>query len=80
MLSELKTAKKVVGVKQLKKALLNGSAIHVFLAHDADPQLTDPIRLLCSEASVPFTDDVSMEALGAACGIQVRAAAAALVK
>ena len=79
MLSELKTAKKVVGVKQLRKALTNGTALRVFLAEDADPQLTDPLRALSEAQGIPVVGDVTMEALGIACGISVRAAAAAVV-
>ena len=43
MLEELKSAKKVVGIKQLRKALNAGSVKKVFIAEDADPLLTDPI-------------------------------------
>ncbi len=80
MLSELKSAKKVVGVKQLKKALRDGSAVRVFLAEDADPQMTDPIRSYCKANSIPLVEDISMEALGLACGIAVRAAAAGIIR
>ena len=43
MLDELKTAEKVVGIKQLRKALAAGKAKTVFIAEDADPLLTEPI-------------------------------------
>ena len=52
MLQALKTAKKVVGIKQLKKALKEGIAQTVFLAQDADPQLTAPIAALCQANGV----------------------------
>ena len=42
MLVELHTKDKVVGIKQLKKALAEGRAKKVFVAGDADPKLTDP--------------------------------------
>ena len=44
MLEELKTAKKVVGIKQLRRALKDRSAKLVFLAKDADPALTGRLR------------------------------------
>jgi len=71
--------KTVVGTKQLKKALLAGRARCVFLAENADPRLTEPIEQMCLEAMVPYTWVSSMETLGSACGIEVGAAAAAVV-
>ncbi len=70
----------VVGAKQLRKALLSGSAQQVYLARNADPALIEPIAELCQKHSVPFTWVKSMNELGQACGIEVGAAAAATVK
>ena len=70
----------VVGAKQLRKALLSGSAQQVYLAKNADPALTEPIVALCQNYNVPFTWVKSMTELGQACGIEVGAAAAATVK
>lgn len=70
----------VVGIKQLKKALAKGTAQQVYLADDADPCLTEPIAALCREKDVPLTRVSSMSQLGRACGIEVGAAAAAVVK
>ena len=67
----------VVGAKQLKKALKNGKAHHVFLACNADPAITEPIAALCQQNSVDFAWVRSMTDLGRACGIEVGAAAAA---
>ena len=76
---ELAKSKFVVGAKQLKKALKNGTAHRVFLACNADPAVTEPIAALCKQNH----DDVawvrSMTDLGHACGIEVGAAAAAAV-
>ena len=69
----------VVGIKQLKKALKNGKAQHVFLAQNADPAITEPIAALCQQNSVDFAWVRSMTDLGHACGIEVGAAAAAAV-
>ncbi len=70
----------VVGAKQLRKALLSGSAQQVYLARNADPILTEPIKELCQLYNVPFTWVRSKTELGQACGIEVGAAAAATVK
>ena len=69
----------VVGAKQLKKALNNGRAHHVFLACNADPAITEPIAALCQLNRVDFAWVRSMTDLGNACGIEVGAAAAAAV-
>jgi large subunit ribosomal protein L7A len=79
MLSQLKTQPKVVGAKQVRRALKEGRASRVFLAVNADPQLTDPIRAQCAQQGVP-TEESSMRELGRACGIAVDAAVAALLR
>ncbi len=80
MLDELKTASsKVVGIKQLRKALSSGTAKKVFLAEDADPMLTDPIARACKETGTAVEYVETMKQLGSACSISVSAAAAAIV-
>ena len=76
---ELAKCKFVVGAKQLKKALKNGTANKVFLACNADPAITEPIAALCQLNRVDFAWVRSMTDLGHACGIEVGAAAAAAV-
>lgn len=71
--------KVVVGAKQLRKAVISGRARKVFLAKDADPALTEPLEALCGEYHIQITWAPSMAALGQACGIEVGAAAAAVV-
>ncbi|MDO4516585.1 MAG: ribosomal L7Ae/L30e/S12e/Gadd45 family protein [Bacillota bacterium] len=80
MLTDLKTAKKVTGVKQVTRALKNGSARRVFLADNADPRVTEPVEDLCREQGVETVNVPTMAALGAACGIAVGSAVAAVVE
>ena len=80
MLTDLNTPNKVVGVKQLKKALRDGSAKKVFVAQDADPKFIDPICESCRSAAVPVESVPTMAELGKACGIEVGAAVAALLR
>ena len=54
MLSELKNNPKVVGAKQVRRSLKEGGALRVFIAGDADPQLTDSPD---QEAAYPVTID-----------------------
>ncbi len=69
----------VVGSKQLKKAVAAGRARYVYLAENADPAVVEPIEAMCSERNIQITWISSMSELGRACGIDVGAAAAAVV-
>ena len=79
-MKELRSGKKVSGVKQSRRAVRENLARAVYLARDADPALTDPIRSLCQEKGVPVIDRCTMRELGQAAGIQVGAAVAAVLK
>ena len=79
MLEELISARKVVGVRQIRKAFAAGTVKKVFLADDADPALTEPLARLCEDSSVDFAYVPTMKQLGTACEISVPAAAAAIV-
>lgn len=80
MLRELRLRKKVVGVKQTRRALGSGMASQVLLAADADPALTGSIRRQCEERAVPVSCRYTMRELGQAAGIQVDAAVVTLLK
>ena len=69
----------VVGAKQLKKAVKAGRARYVFLAENADPAVTEPLEALCAANHIQITWVHSMTELGRSCGIEVGAAAAAVV-
>ena len=69
----------VVGAKQLRKALSAKKVICVYLARNADPAITEPLEDLCQENQVTYAWAKSMQDLGSACGIEVGAAAAAVL-
>ena len=79
-LSELKKNKVVVGAKQLRKSLDKGRVKLVCLARNADPAITEPIENRCQLQNVPVIWAGSMQELGNACGIDVGAAAAAVLE
>ncbi len=79
MLTQLEHAEKVVGVKQTRRALNDGRAKEIFLARDADPNLTEPLSALAEEKGVAIRWTDTMKALGRACGIAVGAAVAAVI-
>ena len=80
MLTELKNAAKVVGVKQLQRALRDGVCSKVFLAEDAQTRITAPIVQACEQAGIPLEWAKTMRELGQACGIEVGASAAGLLR
>ncbi len=80
MLDELKGARKVVGIKQLRRALAAGNVAKAFLAEDADPRLTEPLAELCSAQNVILEKVPAMAELGKAAGIDIGAAAAGILR
>ena len=76
-LAELRNHKFVVGMKQLRKALLRGGVRRVLLARDADPAVTEPLAALAEASGAELIWVGKMHDLGRACGIDVGAAAAA---
>ena len=78
-LHDLSKQNLVVGTKQLKKAVRAGRVRYVFLAENADPAVTEPLEDLCTEYHIPITWVRTMAELGRSCGIEVGAAAAAVL-
>ena len=78
-LPDLSRQRIAVGAKQLKKAVRAGRVRCVYLAENADPALTQPLAELCADNQIQITWVASMETLGSACGIEVGAAAAAVL-
>ena len=76
-LAELRNHKKLVGMKQLRKALLRGGVARVYLALDADPAVTMPLAELAQSCGIESIWVGKMHDLGRACNIDVGAAAAA---
>jgi len=79
MLEQLNTHGKVVGIKQLRRALQEGKIIRVFAAQDADPRLIDPLADMCAGCCVELVWVPTMAELGKACGISVGASAAGIL-
>ncbi|HHX74263.1 MAG TPA: 50S ribosomal protein L7ae-like protein [Firmicutes bacterium] len=79
-LETLKCASKIVtGTKQTSKAIAGNLARHVFIARDAEERIASPVIAACQEKQIPITYVETMEELGKACKIKVRAAMAAIL-
>ena len=70
---------KVVGLKQVRRAVAAGRVRKVFLACDADPRLTEPVEELCQAAGIAVVTDYTMAQLGHACRITVGASVVAVL-
>ncbi|MCX7781911.1 MAG: ribosomal L7Ae/L30e/S12e/Gadd45 family protein [Negativicutes bacterium] len=79
-LEHLKNAKKSIGAKQTAKTIEKGKAAMVFIAKDADERVIHPIRTQCAQKGVLLIEVATMAELGKACGIEVGAATAAVLK
>lgn len=80
MISKLKTHNKIVGAKQVKRALNSSAAEVVFIANDAEKKVTNEIEELCNLKRIQIIYVDTMLNLGKACGIDINAAVAALLK
>ena len=70
---------RVVGVKQVRRALNAGRVKRLLLARDADPQLTQPLERQAREQGIEAVWLGTMKELGRDCGIAVGAAVAAII-
>ena len=61
----------IIGTKQTLKAMKNSEISEVFIAIDADQQLTEQVVTLAEELDIPCQRVDSMKKLGKACGIEV---------
>ena len=79
-MAEIRREKILVGAKQIRKGLDAGRISRVYLAQNADPAITGPIEARCLQTGIEYAWVKSMQDLGRACGIEVGAATAAVVK
>ena len=69
-----------VGLKQSKKAVSNGEAEKIYLAHDADRNIKETFEKLCKKAKIEADSTYSLAQLGELCSIDVGAAVVAVLK
>lgn len=79
-LESLKCSNRVIGTKQVKRALSRGIATKVFIAEDAEPHIVRPIIDMCREKGIEVEYVPTMAELGRACGIEIGSASAAIVE
>ncbi|WP_421382641.1 50S ribosomal protein L7ae-like protein [Bacillus salacetis] len=70
----------IVGTKQTVKALKSGLVSQLVVADDADRKVTSKVIQAANDMNVPVARVDSMRKLGKSCGIDVGAAAVAIIK
>ncbi|MDR1616624.1 MAG: ribosomal L7Ae/L30e/S12e/Gadd45 family protein [Syntrophomonadaceae bacterium] len=78
--SEIKNKAKVIGIKQVKKAINKGLAKKVIIASDVEPHIGEPLKRMCEQKGIEFVVADEMKILGQVCGIEVGAATIALIE
>ncbi|WP_066301556.1 50S ribosomal protein L7ae-like protein [Bacillus sp. FJAT-29937] len=69
----------IIGTRQTVKALQTGTTKEIIIAKDADAKVIANVASKASEVNVPVHYVDSMKKLGKACGIDVGAAAVAII-
>ena len=79
-IAHLKSMNKTIGAKQTLKNIARGTVKYVFIGHDSDESVVEPIRNTCAEQRIPVNDKYTMDDLGRACRIKVRATAVGVLR
>ena len=79
-LNELAVPERVVGEREVRRAMEKGILRKVFVAADSDEEVTKPIRELAAKFGVEEEEVDSKLKLGRACAIKRPAAVAGLLK
>ncbi|SES19963.1 large subunit ribosomal protein L7A [Gracilibacillus ureilyticus] len=69
---------KIIGTKQVLKAIKNGAAKEVIIASDAELHVTSKVSQAAKDHNIPLSYVDSMKKLGRTCGIDVGAATVAI--
>ena len=73
-------SRKVVGTKQVLRALKAGTVAKVYVCSDADTFIYQQVVRGAEDAGVPCVRVPSMKELGMVCGVDVPTAAAGILK
>ena len=72
--------RRVVGARQVLRAIAAGTLAHAYVARDADPFITRPVVDACEKNGVRFTEVDTITMLGETSGIDVKASVAGILK
>lgn len=69
----------IIGTKQTIKAMNNGEVSELFIAKDADQQITNKVLDVAKRLNIPYVIVDSKKKLGKACKIDVGASTVAIM-
>ena len=75
-----KRSMRVVGARQVTRALRQGAVEQVFVALDVSPRLRAEVEAAAKAAQVPLTTVATMEELSRLCRVDVPSAAAGILR
>jgi len=70
----------VVGLKQVEKGAVAGELSRIYIAADCDQEISKKLMDLAGKNGIEYVVVPSRKQLGEACGIEVQAACAGLLK
>ena len=70
----------IIGLKQTLKAIQSDKASKVYLASDADDYIKNSVTEACGQKNLEIVYVNTMKELGEACGIDIGASTAAVIK
>lgn len=70
----------IIGLKQTLKAIQNDKAARIYLSSDADDYIKRSVQEACEQKNLEIVYVNTMKELGEACGIDIGASAAAVIK
>lgn len=79
-LSNLSPDKRVAGLKQVQRFARLGFLDRVYIAKDADEDVTQKLLGVCAKFSLPYDMTHTMHQIGNACGIEVGSSCAGVFK
>lgn len=72
--------KRVAGLKQVLRYARQGGLEAVFIAKDADEEITSRLVSACERYGIPYDMSHTMHQIGSACRIEVGSACAGIIK
>lgn len=80
MMHELDKGPRVVGTKQTLRALENNTVTKLYVANNAQKQVTLRVLEIAESKNIPIVFVETMEELAKACDVEVKTATAALIQ
>lgn len=78
LINIINNSSKLIGTRQVLKAIINGTVDKVIIATNVDEVLSNKVKGECSNHNIPMIREFTMSELGKLCGIDVGCAVVGL--